>query len=51
MWEVKTCEVDEQKYDIVHINLKVFTICKHICTISLVGCILRMLFSGYIEHN
>lgn len=51
MWEVKTHEVDEQKCKIIPINLKMFTICKHICTISLFRCILHMLFLGYIEHN
>lgn len=50
MWEVKTCEVDEQKCNIVPINLQVFTICKPICTISVVRYILLIGFLGYIEH-
>lgn len=51
MREVKTCDLYEQKCNIVPINLKVFTICKRAYIISLVRCILRVGFLGYIEHN
>lgn len=51
MCKVKAYEVDEQKCNTVPINLKVFTIYKHICAISLVRCILYVLVLGYIEHS
>lgn len=51
MREVKTRDVYEQKGNIVPINLKVFTICKHVCIISLARCILHVGFLGYIEQS